>query len=298
MNQISYSFFTPRKYNNNKFYEKYSSRDRYWYNLPALISINKIFYPDFEIVFYISPDIIQNPLFKLIEESIKNGDVRIEIMDYDYNYTEPTVWRFKPIIESSVDVLLCRDIDSIPNEAEIKATRFFIENEKYKMTSIRSHKFHNSYDTIVLAGLCAFRPKDLLFPNNNFEEFWKSIARDQWGLDQFFLINFLLSKGVDWVSNHFLDSRISNGTDNFVNLPIIKCDSLDEKFYIHNVEYDIDIELFSLLNKITVWPGEPVNFRESFLSELLKFDKYEPIKRIKEILYSDEGLKKFYLGDV
>jgi len=66
---ISYSFFTPKKFNDNKFYDKHLSIDRYWYNIPAIIALNKIFYPDFEIRFYISPDIKENPLYKILEHS-------------------------------------------------------------------------------------------------------------------------------------------------------------------------------------------------------------------------------------
>lgn len=294
MNQISYSFFTPIKYNDNKFYDKYISRDRYWYNLPALISLNRLFYPNFEIKFYISPDIINNPLYHLISESIKNQDVTIEVMNQHYKYTEPTVWRFKPIIESSVDILLCRDIDSIPNEVEVKATKYFLDNDVYKITSIRSHKYHNSHDTIMLAGLCGFRTKDTLFPNNNFDEFWQIVAKDYWGIDQSFLINFLFSKGEQWIFNHFLDSRTSNG-DNSVLLPNFNCTSYDEKFYLENVNLNIDNDLLSLLNRITTWSGEPVNCRGNLLLELFKFDNYDSIKRVKDIVLSNDNLKKFYI---
>ena len=295
MNQISYSFFTPKKYNDDKFYDKYISIDRYWYNIPSIISLNKLLYPDFEIKFYISSDIKDNPLYKVIDESIKKIEgISVEVMNYDYSFTEPTIWRYKPIIESSVDILLCRDIDSIPNEVEVKSTYYFINNENFKITSIRSSKYHNCDGTIILAGLCGFRTKELNYPNNNFDEFYYNIGIDQWGIDQSFLIRFLKSKGADWILNNFLDSRISN-VDNIVLNPRLNCVSNDEIFYRDNVSLDIDNKLLSLLNSITSWPGEPVNCRGNLLIELLKFDKYPSIRIMKDILMSDNNLKNFYI---
>ena len=294
MNQISYSFFTPKKFNNNKFYDKYLSTERYWYNIPVIIALNKLFYKDFEIKFYISPDIVNNPNYKVISDSIEKYDgVSVEIMNYDYNYTEPTIWRYKPIIESSVDILLCRDIDSIPNEVEVKSTYYFLNDDNFKITSIRSHKYHNCDGTIILAGLCGFRTKDTLYPNKNFDDFYSNIGKDRWGIDQDFLIDFLKSKGEEWVSNHFLDSRISNG-NNIVLKPRLNCISHDEKYYL-NLDLDIDRNLLDILNSITSWPGEPVNCRGDILMEILKFNQYESLNIMKEIILNDENLKKFYL---
>lgn len=297
INQISYSFFTPKRKEGYGFrwYDKYNSSERYWYNIPAIIALNKLFYSDFEIKFYISPDIKENPLYKVIEESVNRiGGVSVEVMNHEYKYTEPTIWRFKSIIESSVDTLLCRDIDSIPNEDEVKSTYYFLNNTNFKITSIRSHNHHNCDGTIVLAGLCGFRTKDTNYPNNNFDDFYNNIGLDKWGIDQSFLIKFLKSKGEDWILNHFLDSRISNG-NNLVLTSRLKCESNDEIFYSGNVSLDIDNKLLSLLNSITSWPGEPVNCRGNLLIELLKFDKYPSISIMKDILMSDNNLKNFYI---
>lgn len=296
INKISYSFFSPKKKENNRWYDKYNSHDdRYWYNIPAIISLNKIFYPDFDIIFYISSEIKENPLYKVIEESINRlKGISVEIMKYDYKYTEPTIWRYKPLIESSADILLCRDIDSIPNEDEIKSTYYFLNNDNFKITTIRSHKHHNCGGTIILAGLCGFRTKDINYENNNFDEFYNKIVLDRWGFDQSFLINFLISKGENWILNHFLDSRISNG-DNYVLNPKLNCESNNEIFYRNNIKIDFDINLMNLLNSITTWPGEPVDCRTVFMKELLKFDEYNPINIMKDILYSDKLLKNFYI---
>lgn len=297
INEISYSFFTTRREeeDGSRFYDKYTSSERYWYNIPAIIALNKLFYPDFEIKFYISSDIKENPLYKVIEDSINRiGGISVEVMNYDYKYTEPTLWRYKSIIESSVDTLLCRDIDSLPNEDEIKSTYYFLNNNNFKITSIRSHKHHNCGGTIMLAGLCGFRTKDTNYPNNNFDHFYKNVAVDKWGIDQSFLIGFLISKGEEWISNHFLDSRISNG-DNFVYNSLLRCQSNNEVFYRNNVKINFDSNLIGLINSITSWPGEPVNCRGNLLIELLKFEKYNSISIMKDILMSDDILKKFYL---
>ena len=67
------------------------------------------------------------------------------------------MWRMIPYWKG-VDILLCRDIDSLPSINEVKATKTFIESD-YSIHTMRTHTQHNSYNTRILAGLCGFKPK-------------------------------------------------------------------------------------------------------------------------------------------
>lgn len=70
INEISYSFFTTRREEKDvsRFYDKYISSERYWYNIPDIA-------------------LKENPLYKVIEDSINRiGGISVEVMNYDYKY--------------------------------------------------------------------------------------------------------------------------------------------------------------------------------------------------------------------
>ena len=53
---ISYCFFLPKFIDNDRavWDNLYDDYDRYWYNLPALLILDKILYPDYTKRFYIT----------------------------------------------------------------------------------------------------------------------------------------------------------------------------------------------------------------------------------------------------
>ena len=47
---ISYSFFEPKSLHREmRTWDLYNNQDRYWYNIPALMAINSVVYPDAKI---------------------------------------------------------------------------------------------------------------------------------------------------------------------------------------------------------------------------------------------------------
>ena len=185
--------------------------------------------------------------------------------------------------------------DSLPNESEIRATFFFLQKNQFFAHTMRTHTNHATPPTIMLAGLCGFRPKKIEFLEDvNFDMYYQSFKTDAWGADQNSLINLFI-RDSNWTNIHFLDSPLSSA-DHKVNPPLIRCQSLNENFYKSNVDIsNLNSDLISILNEYTKWGGEPIDIRKEKLGRLLDLDIPEFIN-MKNIINSlDEKIKDFYL---
>lgn len=296
---ISYCFFTPKSLHKEmRFWDLYNSYDRYWYNIPALMAVNNILYPNAKVKIHISKEIETNPLFEILSRISESMNVELVFMPYEYINTEPTMWRYKPLFDKEADVVLCRDIDSLPNEDEIRSTLFFLKENKYKTHTLRTHTNHGSPGTIILAGLCGFRPKEIYFLNNiSFDAYYSHFKSSNWGLDQNSLIN-LFVRDQNWTSSYFLDSPISTEYHKVSN-PLISCNSFNQNHYKNNVDISkIDSRLLDMLNTETKWAGEPTNLRGDKLKQLLDLDIPE-LQKMKDIINNcSEYVKNFYLSNV
>ena len=174
---------------------------------------------------------------------------------------------------------------------------FFLQKNSFYVNTIRSHSNHATPPTIILAGLCGFRPKKIDFLNDiNFDMYYNHFCNAQWGTDQSSLINLFI-RDPNWTGSHFLDSPISSDIHQVGN-PLIRCVSFNQDFYRLNVNIDINKEVLNILNKETKWSGEPINFRGKNLKEFLQID-IPQINKMKEILENcSDDIKNFYLGDV
>lgn len=295
MNLISYTLFEPKRlFQHRNGWDKYNTLDRYWYNIPAVVCTNKILYPDFNIKIHISPNIKNHKFYKLLEKLENDFDVLIEVIDRDYNKTEPTVWRYKPLLEKECDVILCRDIDSIPTADEVLSTYYFLENESIKISTMRSHYAHAGPPTIMMAGLCSFKVNEVN-PKINFNQLLEMSSNSEWGVDQEFLIKTFTSD-KEWNKKHFLDCRLSN-REHKVCDPAIECISLDYNHFRKNIRFNdfgIESDILPLLNEYVVWAGEPVDIRKEKLKSILNLD-YDVCDKMLEFLDNNEDLKEFYL---
>lgn len=292
MKVISYSLFKTKNINQriHRDWDKYRlEEDRYWYNIPALYIINSIIYKDFEMRLYVSENITTHPMFSLLLELNKQDNFKMIRVKTDYNNTEPTMWRMIPFWQD-VDILLCRDIDSLPTIKEVKATMTFIDSD-YLIHTMRTHRQHNSFATRVLAGLCAFKPKEIINKKlidsniNNFVDYYKR-SGNNWGCDQNTLIDIFYSKIEDKMK-YFLDSPIT--TD------IHKVNRHNDVGFVDFEKYELEsIDILEEIDKHTEWSGEPIKFIGDKLKTILEFD-YPVCKVVSDILNNDEMLKKTYL---
>jgi hypothetical protein len=200
------------------------------------------------------------------------------------------------MFDKESNVVLCRDIDSLPNIDEIRATYYFLENKEFYLQTLRTHRNHVIPHTIILAGLCGFRPKDTYFLNDiTFEMYYNSFKNNPWGVDQSSLINVFI-RDREWLKNRFLDCPIT--TDHhYVGPPLVECRSIQKTSYLEEKDFSyIDSEIINLLEQETTWAGEPTNFRGEKLIKLLSIDNtYTNIMR-NILETSSEEIKKFYLN--
>lgn len=295
---ISYSLFTPKKLHEDvRVWDPFISETRYWYNIPALVAINLMVYPNASIWIYLPEDLIKHPLYEILEKLTEKFDaLKLKFLSYSYQNTEPTLWRYKPVFDKLSDIVLCRDLDSVPNEMEICATQYFLEQPNYYLQTLRTHKNHIFPITKILAGLSAYRPSKIdHIANISFNDFYFQFKSDLYGIDQQSIIE-IFTKDEEWTDKYFLDCPIST-KQHKVGKPLIKCKSIEEKKFKKKVNIShVSSELLFLLNETTIWGGEPIDFRGEKLEKLLSYNNLITFKLKKVIMDCSNYTKNFYLN--
>jgi hypothetical protein len=118
------------------------------YNVGAIRNADlcKKYYPDFEYWIYIhKPSVPEDT----INELRKRNNVKIIFKDGDLNTCSPMSWRFESIDDNDVEIMLCRDIDTIILEREVVATNEWIQSGK-SFHIMRDHPHHSF---LILGGM-------------------------------------------------------------------------------------------------------------------------------------------------
>ena len=295
---ISYSLFTPKNLHKDiRVWDPYISDTRYWFNIPALVAINLIVYPTASIWIYMPEELIKHPLFEMLEKlSEKFDSLKLKFLSYPYKNTEPTLWRYKPVFDMLSEIVFCRDLDSVPNEMEIKATQFFIDEPKYYIQTLRTHTNHVFPITTILAGLSGYRPHKInLISNTNFNEFYFQTKSDLYGIDQKSIID-IFTKDQNWTKKYFLDCAL-NSKNHKIGKALIKCSSYNEKTIQKKVNINhISQDLLNILNAVTNWGGEPIDFRGEKLESLLSLNNLITFKLKKVLMDCSTVTQNFYLN--
>ena len=69
----------------------------------------KIYYPDFECWFYIHKFTVEE---NIINELNKKSNVKIIFKEGDLTSSKPMMWRFEPVLDSTVEIMMSRDTDT------------------------------------------------------------------------------------------------------------------------------------------------------------------------------------------
>lgn len=286
MNVISYCLFKKLINQSHRDWDLYrNEEERYWYNIPLMVLVNKLAYPDFTIKIYVSNNITSDYKFNLLLELEKLNLIKIIVVDVEYNSTQPSMFRLIPYFDTDTDYLLCRDIDSLPKIDEILQTYEFLKS-KYVIHTMRSHRQHNAINTRMLAGLCGFNVKSCrnygFLPYSDFSEYYSINSNDLWGCDQnalirFFYLNIVDKKGL------FLDSPLKTDIHNV--LPFNDVAQLPSS---GNIDDTILIEV----DKLSIWAGEPIDSRTHTQRILNMCDIG---KDILSIITSDSVLHEFFI---
>ena len=106
----------------------------------------KKYYPDYEYWIYIhKPSVPVNT----IEQLKKKDHVKIIFRNGDLNKCSPMSWRFESIDDPEVEIMLCRDIDTIILEREVVANEEWLQSGK-TFHIMRDHPHHRY---LILGGM-------------------------------------------------------------------------------------------------------------------------------------------------
>lgn len=259
--------------------------NRYWYNIPYILLFNRVFFKEYENIFYISTSYQNHELINIFSCF---DNVECVFMDDSYNLTEPSIWRMIPMWERNVELLFPRDVDSLLSISEYAFIQYF-KSSTYAVGSLRSHKNHIGPDCLMLAGMSAFKPNSIpdIIKGSSFSEYY-SEKDSFYGMDQRLMIKWFL-KNEDFLKENFVDYYCD---DNNQRQVLLDCESIN--IGTQNIE-SLNEYMSAEQNTLISWAGEPVdsrNYLRTFLESL--FDKHDNTREIYNKIRSNTILKQFY----
>jgi hypothetical protein len=114
------------------------------------VELANFFYPDFECWFYIHKDIVPNDIIENLS-SFKN--VKVIVKDCDIKTAKPFRWRFEPLDDPDVEILLPRCTDCRILLREKLAVDEWLKSEKM----FHIMRDHPRYKTKMLCGMFGVR---------------------------------------------------------------------------------------------------------------------------------------------
>jgi hypothetical protein len=114
------------------------------------VELAKKFYPDYECWFYIHEESVPQPIIKELQS---HDNVKIIFRKGRIQRTKPLMWRFEPIDDPEVEIMISRDADSRIYLREKLAVDEWLESGKL-FHIMRDHPYH-SYQ--VQAGMFGAR---------------------------------------------------------------------------------------------------------------------------------------------
>lgn len=148
-------------------------------------------YPDWETWFYVADNVPKD----IVKSLIQNG---AKIISKNNEGLDGTFWRFYPMSESSVDILISRDTDSRLNYRERRAVDAWIDSGK-RLHIMRDHPCHK---TPILAGMWGFRGSTVDI-KVQIDTFIKETGRsDYYGVDELFLSSVVYPKYKEDLIEH------------------------------------------------------------------------------------------------
>lgn len=193
MRVISYSLFGDP-----------SSFEFNWYLRGAYFNIrmNRILLPEFHTIIHTTPELIEK--YYSFWQGLGQLNKKLTIQEQDNNpqRCEGMLWRMIPLFEESIELVLCRDLDSVITYREALCI--------YEWLS-RKEAFHaindNSSHAALMGGLTAFKSNEFRQATKykSFAEMIKGLDLSQHGSDQNFLNKSVLPK----ISNNLLLHKLS-----------------------------------------------------------------------------------------
>lgn len=152
-------------------YSLWGNDPKYWIGAKTNIELVKKHFPNWKCRFYIDNNCSQELINTLVLDNVE-----IVMMDSgNYNYRNISerfnhnglFWRFIPLSEDDVDVVLSRDCDSRFTEREVLAINEWLQSDK-NFHIMRDHPYHR---VPILAGMWGAR-KGILKNINQLLQYW------------------------------------------------------------------------------------------------------------------------------
>lgn len=287
MKILSYCLFEPKTLPMHRTWDPHLlNQERYWFNIPAVLLINKILYPSHITSIAISPNIQNHPLFEGVLKLKTLNSFELKIIEEDYNLTEPTLWRMR-FLWDDIEVFHTRDLDSIPTESEFKYTTAF-ELEDFGVGTLRTHENHYGYASKMLAGLSSFKPP--LVPQHIKGDSFLSYQQQShknYGCDQDLMIS-VFTRNPEYTKDNFFDCK-AHRQHHDQDFPCVRCVKENLNQIVVPPEAALIFKKIKSLG-FDNWAGEPIDARGDFTSFLLSF-----FPHLKELFMEVPLLKQFYL---
>jgi hypothetical protein len=168
----------------------WGSDNKYWKGAVENIKLAKIYYPDFICRFYVDNKCDENLIDTLkgdnVEVVILNGERNIISLDERFTHNG-IFWRFLPLKDKEINVILSRDCDSRISKREAEAVKQWLTTNM-NFHIMRDHPYHQ---VPILAGMWGCKNNilsnidELLDKWINFNNKGKFQAEDQDFLGQF-----------------------------------------------------------------------------------------------------------------
>ena len=116
----------------------YGDKNEYCIGALKNAKIAKKIFPEFECWFYVHKPSAPKGIYKKLAAM---NNVKIIFREGNLKECKPMMWRFEPIYDESVELMLSRDTDSRLTDRDVICIKEFIESDK-EFNIIRDHPYH------------------------------------------------------------------------------------------------------------------------------------------------------------
>lgn len=237
MKCISYSLFG---YNQN-LHKTSTSFEFYTYmrGLHTNIRINRVLYPNWDIVVNIDANTYNSPFREVLDWHQSKGFIKMNLCD-PAPLCLAMLWRLKPIFFHNEETgvwkyshVICRDVDSVATYREIQAVDQWINEDK----TIHCITDSISHNIPMMGGMVGMRP-DYFTYRLDARKWYELMAKGSYnysrkGTDQDFLNNIVYPKCYDSATEHFvlgMKRNIKEGDGRHYSIPDVDIDGVPGEY--------------------------------------------------------------------
>jgi hypothetical protein len=218
-------------------------RGTYFANfLRCLIHAHHAVWEGWSLVIHHDDRVRSLPYFPTLERMHERGLLSLSYQGEARTLCGSMLWRMCPLFDPRVELVVCRDIDSLPMERDRRMVEAFIANPRASIHVIHDSESHSGP---LMGGMLAFKGKD--FRGRVAEEYANQLPQwerrfDIHGADQVFLNEVIYPAMRDGLLIH--TKRANPGCEFLRALPVTPRESLLDRAVNHiGAGYDIDVAL-------------------------------------------------------